>query len=253
MSETNRAERNGWLTIPDAFAAMVFARAGFDSVTLDMQHGLFDEAATVRCLIALSAAAPKRLVRVPSNDAGIIGKVLDAGSDGVIAPMINSAADARALAASCWYPPKGQRSFGPMLAALRSGAAPYQDAAQEIEVFAMIETQAALGNVQAIAAVDGVTGLYIGPNDLALSLGLGAGSDREEPALLAAFSQILAAARRSGKRAGLFCASAAYARRMEAMGFDFLTLITDAAALAAGAAAAIGNFALPGTDPADHL
>jgi len=236
--------RNGWLSIPDPYAAMVFAQAGFDSVTLDMQHGLFDQAAIIRTLMALPGATPRRLVRVPANEPAMIGKVLDAGADGVIAPLINSAADARALAASCWYPQRGQRSFGPSVAALRAGATPYTQAAARIEVYAMIETREGLEAVDAIAGIDGITGLYVGPNDLALSLGFGAGSDRAEPELHAAFRRITGAAQRAGKTAGLFCASAAYAKQAVAFGFDMLTIASDTAALAAGAAAALAQFGL---------
>jgi 4-hydroxy-2-oxoheptanedioate aldolase len=237
--EARVVERNLWLSIPDAFAAMVAARAGFDSVTLDMQHGLFDERAVVAVLMALGEKRPKRLVRVPAVEAGVIGKVLDAGADGVIAPLVNSAGDARRLVEACWYPPKGGRSFGPMLAGMRAGGRPYAAAAGEIEVFAMIETAAGLDAVEAIAAVEGVTGLYVGPNDLAIALGLGAGSDREEAAVLAAFGRVVAAAKASGKRAGLFCGGAAYARRIAPLGFDFLTVVSDAAALQAGLAGAL--------------
>ena len=236
------AETNGWLSIPDAFAALLMARAGFDSVTLDMQHGLFDERAVVAVLMALGERVPRRLVRVPAAEAGVLGKVLDAGADGVIAPMINSAAAAEALVAACRYPPRGARSFGPMLAASRAGAVPYAAAAGAIEVYAMIETGAALAAVEAIAGVDGVTGLYVGPNDLAISLGYAAGSDREEPALLAALARIVAAAHGAGKKAGLFCASGGYARRAASMGFDMVTLASDTGALAAGAAAALAAF-----------
>ncbi len=232
-------ERNLWLSIPDAFAAMLGARAGFDSLTLDMQHGLFDERAVVAVLMALGPARPRRLVRVPAVEMGVIGKVLDAGADGVIAPLVNSAGDARRLVEACRYPPVGGRSFGPMLAALRAGGRPYMEVAGEVEVWAMIETAAGLEAVEAIAAVEGVSGVFIGPNDLAISLGLGAGSDREEPAMLAAFARVVAAARGAGKRAGLFCAGAAYARRIAGVGFDFLTVVSDTAALQAGLAAAL--------------
>jgi 4-hydroxy-2-oxoheptanedioate aldolase len=230
------AEINGWMAVPNAFANTLFARGGWDSVTLDGQHGLFDEAAIVATLLALGAASPRRLVRVPWNEPGVIGKVLDAGADGVIAPMINSAAAAEKLAAACWYPPAGSRSYGPMIAALRSGGVPHMDAAKKIEVLAMIETREALEAVREIVAVPGITGLYVGPNDLALSLGLGAGSDREEPEMMAAFAAILAAAAGAGKTAGIYCASAAYARRMAGLGFTMVTAGSDAALLGGAAA-----------------
>ncbi|MDR5781564.1 aldolase/citrate lyase family protein [Caballeronia sp. LZ065] len=229
---------NGWMSIPDTFANRLFARGGWDSVTLDAQHGLFDHATIVASLQALSDARPRRLVRVPRNEAGYIGKVLDASADGIIAPMINSADEARALADACWYPPKGRRSFGPVLAALRTGGLPYQKGpAQAIEVLAMIETREALDAVDDIAAVDGITGLFVGPSDLALALGLEPGQDREEALLLDAYRRIIGAAKRAGKTVGIYCASPGYARKMAELGFSMVTVISDAALLSRAAAA----------------
>ncbi len=236
------SETNGWLTIPDAYAALVFARAGFDSVTLDMQHGLFDEAAVVGTLLALSGERPRRIVRTAANDAAMLGKALDAGADGVIAPLVSTVADAVALAGACHYPPRGARSFGPVVASLRPGYRPDGDTAG-IEVWAMIETREGLEQVEAIAGVEGVTGLYVGPNDLALALGYGPGPDRTEPALLEAFARIVGSAHAAGKRAGLFCASGAYARQAQGIGFDVLTVASDSGALRHGAASALASFA----------
>ena len=152
--------------------------------------------------------------------------------------MVNSIEEARRAADACWYPPRGKRSFGPVLAALKSGRGPYLEAAKAIEVWAMVETREALEAVEGIAAVDGITGLYVGPNDLGLALGLPPKSDRDEPQIIDAYRNIIAAAGRSGKSAGLFCASAAYARRMVELGFSMVTVIGDVAVLAAGAASA---------------
>ena len=232
------AQINGWMSIPDSFANTLFARGGWDSVILDAQHGLFDYSAIARTLQVLSRATPRRLVRVPRNEAGFIGKVLDAGADGVIVPMVNSAVEARSVANACWYPPFGNRSFGPILAALRTGGLPYQKGpAQAIEVFAMIETREALEAVEDIVAVDGITGLFVGPSDLALALGLEPGQDRSEPQLLDAYIRIVTAATRAQKTVGIYCASSDYARRMIELGFSMVTVISDAALLARAAAA----------------
>lgn len=235
-------EKNIWLSIPDPFSAMVAARAGFDSATLDMQHGLFDEAAVATTLMALGEPRPKRYVRPLANDPAMIGKLLDMGADGLIVPMVNSVGDALKLSAACFYPPRGARSFGPMLAALRAGAAPYSGGTADFEIYAMIETREGLDAAAAIAAVDGITGLFVGPNDLGLALGLGPGSDREEPEALRALARIVSAAHETGKRAGIFCTAPAYAHRMAEMGFDMVTITSDAASLRAGAAAALAAF-----------
>lgn len=235
------AQLNGWMSIPDAFANATFAAAGWDSVTLDAQHGLFDDRSLRDSLHALGHPAPKRFVRVPWNEPAQVMRALDLGADGVIAPLVNSVADARALAEAAWYPPRGKRSFGPSLAALRAGGHAYEAVAQEIEVWAMVETREALDVVEAIAGVDGITGLYVGPNDLALSLGLPSGSSREEPQMIQAFSRIVAAARGAGKESGIFCVGPAYARRMADLGFTMVTVAGDGALMRAAATAAIAE------------
>jgi 4-hydroxy-2-oxoheptanedioate aldolase len=235
------AHINGWMSIPDPYANAVFARAGWDSVTLDAQHGLYDDRSISACLQALAAAAPRRIVRVRQNDAALIGRALDASADGIIVPLVNSAADARRVAEACYYPPRGARSFGPGLAALRAGAQPYMEVAQHIEVLAMVETSAALEAVAEIVSVPGITGVYVGPNDLALSLGHGAGSDREEPALLDAYRTIIEAARAAGKIAGIYCVKADYAVRMAELGFAFVTAGTDTGCLSLAASAAVAK------------
>lgn len=230
------AEINGWMNSPEPFANAAFAAGGWDSITLDAQHGLFDERALVATLMALSAKVPKRLVRITWNEAGLVGRALDFGADGVIVPMINSVADARRLADAARYAPRGTRSFGPGPAALRAPTTSYYDLADQIEVWAMIETAQALEAVGDIAAVPGIDGLFIGPNDLALTLGLPSGSNREEPQILAAFKTILAAGHGAGKKCGVFCTNGAYAARMARMGFDMVTAGVDTALLTEAAA-----------------
>jgi 4-hydroxy-2-oxoheptanedioate aldolase len=229
------------MNIPDPFANAVFAQGGWDSITLDAQHGLFDERALIATLHALSAKTPKRLVRVAWNEPALVGKALDFGADGVIVPLVNSVDEARRLADAARYPPKGTRSFGPGQAALRAPGVPYYDLADRIEVWAMIETAQALDAVSAIAAVPGIDGLFVGPNDLALSVGMASGSNREEPEILAAFETILAAGRASKKRCGVFCTSGAYAARMARMGFDMVTAGVDSTLITEAAAARVAE------------
>jgi 4-hydroxy-2-oxoheptanedioate aldolase len=235
---------NGWMSIPNPYANAIFARAGWDSVTLDAQHGLYDDRSLSLSLQALSASSPRRLVRVRQNDPALIGRALDASADGIIVPLVNSEADARRVAEACYYPPRGARSFGPGLAALRAGAEPYMQVAQTIEVLAMVETRAALACVSDIVSVPGITGVYVGPNDLALSLGHGAGSDREEPELLDAYRTIIAASRAAGKIAGVYCTNADYAARMATLGFTLVTAGTDTGCLSDAAEATVSKLRL---------
>jgi len=227
-----RAARNAWLTIPDAHLAETVAARGItEAVTLDLQHGLFDRGSAVHAIRAIAAHGAAPLVRLPGVDAALIGYVLDAGAAGVIAPMVESVEEAEALVAACRYPPRGRRSHGPTRVALRPGTDAFA-AAERAVVLAMIETRAGLERCADLAAVDGLDGLFVGPGDLGLSLGLGAGQDREEPELHDAFARVLAACRGAGKRAAIHAGSAAYAARMAGSGFDLVTVWVDAAAIA---------------------
>lgn len=238
-----RAARNAWLTIPDAhLAEMVAARGIAEAVTLDLQHGLFDRRAAVDAIRAIASHGAAPLIRLPSVDEALIGYALDAGAAGVIAPMVESADQAEALVAACRYPPRGRRSHGPTRLTLRPGTDAFA-AAEQAVVLAMVETRDGLARCEHLVAVNGLDGLFVGPGDLGLSLGLGPGQDREEPELRDAFARVLAACRKAGKRAAIHAGSTAYAARMAATGFDLVTVWVDAAALAATLAAAAETWA----------
>ena len=116
---------NGWLAIPSAFAAEMMAQLGFDSLTVDLQHGVQDYQSAVACFQGMQAHGPTPLARVPWNEPGIIGKLLDAGAQGLICPMVNTAAQAEAFVAACRYPPLGTRSNGPIRAGIYGEAGRY--------------------------------------------------------------------------------------------------------------------------------
>ena len=180
--KSGKACVNAWLAIPSGFSAEVMAQCGFDSVTVDMQHGVQDYLSMVQCFQAMDKYPITPMVRIPWNEPGIIGKVLDGGAWGVICPMVNTPAEAKALASACLYPPKGKRSNGPIRAAAYGEASPYQTIANdEVLVIPMIETQEAIDNLDAILDVPGISGIYVGPSDLGFSLGLKPVLDREEP------------------------------------------------------------------------
>jgi 4-hydroxy-2-oxoheptanedioate aldolase len=233
--QAGEAVLTAWLTIPSSFSAELLAHCGFDSLTIDMQHGLIDYGAAVAMLQAISTTACIPLARVPWNEPGAIMKLLDAGAFGIICPMISTAEEAAAFAAACHYPPAGIRSYGPKRAVLYAGDDYPAHANREILAVAMIETAAGLANVDAIAAVAGVDALYIGPADLSLALGREQRVDQTDPVMLQALDTVLLAARRHGKVAGLHTGSPAYARQMIDRGFQFVTVQTDAAFLEAEA------------------
>src|SRR5262245_65940096 len=171
--KSGKAAVNAWLAIPSAFSAEVMAQCGWDSVTVDMQHGVQDYQSMVQCFQAMDRYPITPLVRVPWNEPGIVGKVLDGGAWGVICPMVNTPAEAKALVSYSLYPPKGKRYNGPIRAGAYGAATPYQASANdEVLIIPMIETQEAIDNIDAILDVPGVSGIYGGPSDLALALGL---------------------------------------------------------------------------------
>lgn len=240
-----RPALNGWLSVGNAFTAEIMAAQGYDSLTIDLQHGALDDAAALLMLQAMRASGAVPLVRVPWNEPGVIMKALDAGAMGVICPMIDNPAQAAAFVACLRYPPLGRRSFGPTRAAFAAGTNYAAEANGEVIGLAMIETQEALANVEAIAATPGLDGLYIGPADLSLSLSAGRlapAFDREEPEMVAAIRRILAAAKGAGIRAALHCGTPDYAARAIGWGFDMTTVSGDSRLLAAAAEASVKRF-----------
>lgn len=230
---------NGWLGIPSIISAENMAQAGWDSLTVDLQHGHIDYQMALGMLQAISTTAITPLVRVPWLEPGIIMKLLDAGAYGVICPMINTRADCEAFVGACRYAPAGFRSFGPVRASWYGGADYFAKADQTIVTLAMIETRQAVDNLDAILGVPGLDGIYVGPNDLAISLGRAPAGVPTDALVVDTIGRILEAARRQGIRAGIHCGSTAMARGMAQQGFQFVTLMHDNAFLAAGAAAAV--------------
>jgi 4-hydroxy-2-oxoheptanedioate aldolase len=160
---------NGWLHVPSSFSAEVMAHSGWDSLTIDMQHGPVDYGSLVPMLQAISTTDTVPVVRVPWNDPGLIMRVLDAGCYAVICPMINTREEAEAFVGACRYPPEGYRSYGPYRATLYGGQ-DYTDHANETVVtMAMIETQQALENLDEILGVNGLDAIFVGPSDLGQS------------------------------------------------------------------------------------
>lgn len=233
---------NGWIALPSPLAAEAMMQAGWDSVTIDLQHGTADYADLLSLLPIIEKTGAAPLVRVPWLDEAAIMRTLDAGALGVIAPMIETAADARRLVRACLYPPLGSRSFGPIRARLARGDAYGSAANAEIVPLAMIETRTAVDNLDDILAVPGLGGIYIGPADLSLACGFPPGFDREEPEMLDLIVQILKRCTAAGLPCGLHCGAPAYAARMASKGFALLTVGSDARFLEAGARAATAAF-----------
>ena len=226
---------NGWLTIPSSFAAETMAHQGWDTLTIDMQHGMIDDAALVPMLQAISTTDTVPIVRVPWLEPGIVMRALDAGAYGVICPMVNTREDAQKLVAYTHYPPRGTRSFGPLRAVLYAGADYVQHANDTIVTFAMIETAEALDNLDDILSVEGLDAIYIGPSDLSLALGCKPTFDDLEPKAFEAVEHILARAKAHGVVAGIHNGTPEAALKRIAKGFQFVTIGSDARLMADGA------------------
>jgi len=227
---------NGWLSIPSSFSAEVMAHQGFDSLTVDMQHGVVDYQDAVTMLQAISTTPVIPLARVPWNDPARLMKILDAGVYGVICPMINTRAEAEAMVQACKYPPRGYRSWGPVRASIYAGADYGDHANADLVVMPMIETATALKNLDDILSVPGVDAVYVGPADLSLALGCKPRLDQTDQPVVEAQQQIAEACKRHGVVAGIHNGTAAYSLKMIAAGYQFVTLASDSRFLAAKAA-----------------
>ena len=232
--KADRLAVNGWLAVPNSFSAEVMAHQGWDSLTIDLQHGVVDYAAMVTMLQAISTTPTVPVVRVPWLEPGIIMKSLDAGAYGVICPMVNTREDAQKLVAYTHYAPRGTRSFGPVRASLYGGPDYAQQANDTIVAFAMIETAQALDNLDAILSVEGLDAIYIGPSDLSLALGCRPVFDDPDPKAVQAIDHILERAQAHGVVAGIHNGVPEVALARAAKGFRFVTVSADARLLAAG-------------------
>ena len=227
---------NTWLAVPSSFSAEVMANQGWDSVTIDMQHGLVDYSNAVNMLQAISTTDSTPLARVNWNEPGQIMKILDAGSYGVICPMVSNRKQAENFVQACLYPPKGYRSFGPIRASIYGGSDYAKHANEEILKLAMIETKEALEKLDEILDTPNLDGVYIGPADLSLAVGEEPGFDRaENTKAYKEILRILESAKKRNLLAGLHNGTAEYANKMIKNGFDLVTVGSDSRYIASGA------------------
>ena len=230
----NQVAIGGWLSIPSGISTEIMAHQKWHVLTIDMQHALISVSDMVPMITAISSTEVTPFVRVPWLEPGIIMKALDAGSFGVICPMINTREDAERFVSYCRYAPQGTRSFGPGRAALYAGNDYENKANETILTLAMIESHNALDNLDGILKVKGLDAVFVGPSDLALSLGYSAG-DHEEPVLMDAIETILRKTKSNGKRAGIYTLTPKYAKQMMQLGFDYVVISSDARMLSAQA------------------
>ncbi|HEV8225208.1 MAG TPA: aldolase/citrate lyase family protein [Rubrobacteraceae bacterium] len=233
--EEGRAAFGLWSVMPGTTGAEILAKAGADYVCVDQQHGVIDYGSMAPMFQAIRAGGAAPITRVLSNDPFLIMKALDAGSWGVIVPLVNSAEDAARAVSACRYPPQGIRSFGPVLAADVIGSRDPEELGGKVVCLVMVETREALERVGEIAATPGLDGVYIGPSDLALSLGLPPTLEIMEGEHAEAVERIREACHRNGIAAGIHSPSGEWARRHAQAGFDLITVASDAPLLRAAA------------------
>lgn len=216
-----------WMTTHSLLIAQTMASSGVDAVVIDMQHG----SATLDDIVGLAACIEVRgaepFVRVPTIDPGLIGRLLDAGATGIIAPLIETARQARAFVDALIYPPEGRRSYGPRVPSLRFGPDYARHANWQVVGLAMIETAEGLAAIDEIAAVDGLAGIFIGPSDLAMSMGFPPPNVEEPSQVTEAIELIRYRAVAAGRKAGIFCHTSPKAEQALNAGFDFVTTPSD--------------------------
>ena len=234
---------NGWLQIPSSFSAEVMAKQGWDSLTIDLQHGVVDYSNALQMYQAISTTDVVPMARVNWNEPGQIMKILDAGCYGIICPMVSNREQAEKFVQACMYPPKGYRSFGPIRGLLYGGADYGEHANDEILKLAMIETKEALNNLDEIMSTPNLDGIYIGPADLSLAIGAKPGFDNPEGSpTYAEMENILKHAKKNNIVAGIHNVTPEYAEKMIKIGFQFVTVGSDLKFMAVSSNKAVNYF-----------
>jgi 4-hydroxy-2-oxoheptanedioate aldolase len=216
-----------WLSLTDPHLAEIAATSGYDYVCVDMQHGRSELRDVMALLHAMARTPAVPIVRVPWNEPGIIGRVLDAGAMGVVIPMVNTPDEARRAVAACRYAPDGMRSFGPLVTAARHGADYLSLANAGVACIPMIETREAVEHVEDIVAVGGIDAIYIGPADLSLTYGLPPRVDQSGEPFDSALTRVVEACKAHGVVPGIH-ANAAVAAARHKVGFRMMSVGFDA-------------------------
>jgi 4-hydroxy-2-oxoheptanedioate aldolase len=225
----------GWVTSGADFSLELYRRLGYDYVGIDCQHSALGEPTAAAMIHRTPAGSPATIVRVSKNDSSLIGRLIDAGADGIIVPMVSTAEEAEAAVAAVRYPPAGVRSYGPTRADLPSGD--LESLVERVSVFLMIETAEGLANVDLIARVPGVAGVYIGPADLSIGLGLDAMSGFGTDQLVDPVESILRSCHAAGIVVGMHQANAASAVAWIRRGVRLVSLGSDKSHFVKGATA----------------
>ena len=242
MMKEGKSVVNGWLQIPSTVSAEAMAHQGWDSLTIDMQHGLVDYSNALPMLQTISSTNVIPLARVNWNEPGQIMKILDAGCYGIICPMVSNRKEAENFVQACMYPPNGYRSFGPIRGLIYGGSDYADHANDEILKLAMIETKEALGNLDEIMSTPGLDGIYIGPADLSLAIGEKPSFDKpKDSPTYKEITNILNHAKKNKIFAGIHNGTPEYAQEMLHLGFNLVTFGSDQRFMSAGAKSGVSK------------
>lgn len=226
---------NAWLTLGQPYVVDVAAEAGWQAISIDQQHGLGDQPEMLSSLAAAKGAGVPALVRVPAYDFGLIGRALDAGAQGVIVPMVETPEQAALTVEAVKYPPAGNRSYGPYRARMMVEGDYFAEANAWTIAGAQIETKRAIDNIDAILATPSLDLVYLGPNDLAISMSNGRARDLRAPEVLDAIDLVRRKAAARGIITAIFANETDYARMLVAGGWQVVSVGTDAGWLASAA------------------
>jgi 4-hydroxy-2-oxoheptanedioate aldolase len=230
-----------WVVLGSPITAEIIANMGYDWVVVDTEHGSIDIGTTQSIIQAVSYTGAVPMVRVPWNDPALIKRALDAGAYGLVIPMVNSREEAVQAVQAARYPPLGVRSFGGPRARLYGGVDYFEHANEEIAIIVQIEHIDAVNHVDEILSVEGVDGFFIGPTDLAISMGLKPGLDQTDPRHVEAVSKTLAAGKKYSVAGGIHVGSAEAANERIAQGFKFIGLSSDEGFVRSAASSALSQ------------
>jgi len=227
--DNNQPVVNGWASIANTFSAEILAASGFDSVTMDMQHGLVGYQKVVEMLQAVSGYNITPMVRVPWNDPSMVMRCLDAGAYGIICPMVNTKEECEKFVSACRYAPRGNRSFGPARAKIYGGDDYLEYADNTLLNFAMIETSEAVDNLDKILSVEELDAVYVGPSDLAITMGYLPGVYEKE--VEDCISYIVETCKKKNIKAGIHCPNGKSVKERFDIGYSLGTISADSALL----------------------
>lgn len=213
---------NLFLTLPGALTAEIVSKTGIDSVTIDLQHGMIDYPKLITMLQALSGLGAIPMVRLQWNEPSSIMKILDAGVPNLICPMINTREETEAFVAACYYPPKGNRSYGPIRAGLLTDDY-FAQSEKLVFPFVMIETADAAKNLESIAQTPGLKGIYVGPHDLSISLGRPTHSDFHDETLVRILKKVIETAHQNGLIPGIYASTSERVKIARDLGYQLIS------------------------------